>query len=106
AVLTREIKMAGWLLAWTVVTIALSYWPGGSVNLLLDQYLTTLAIFLLIVNAVSSVRRVRQVAWALTLMTVPIAVKGMQYFLSGVYVHDGVGEAVKRIVGYEAPLTQ
>jgi len=30
----------------------------------------------------------------------------MENFLSGVYVHDGVGEAVKRIVGYEAPLTQ
>ena len=105
-VVTREIKVAGCLLAWAVVTIPLSYWPGGSVNLLLDQYLKTLAIFLLIANAVSSVRRLRQVAWALTLMTVPIAVKGMQNFLSGVYVHDGVGEAVKRIVGYEAPLTQ
>ena len=103
---TREIKVAGCLLAWAVVTIPLSYWPGGSVNLLLDQYLKTLAIFLLIANAVSSVRRLRQVAWALTLMTAPIAVKGMQNFLSGVYVHDGVGEAVKRIVGYEAPLTQ
>ena len=105
-VVTREIKVAGCLLAWAVVTIPLSYWPGGSVNLLLDQYLKTLAIFLLIANAVSSVRRLRQVAWALTLMTAPIAVKGMQNFLSGVYVHDGVGEAVKRIVGYEAPLTQ
>jgi O-Antigen ligase len=105
-VVTREIKVAGCLLAWAVVTIPLSYWPGGSVNLLLDQYLKTLAIFLLIANAVSSVRRLRQVAWALTLMTAPIAVKGMENFLSGVYVHDGVGEAVKRIVGYEAPLTQ
>jgi hypothetical protein len=103
---TREIKVAGCLLAWAVITIPLSYWPGGSVNLLLDQYLKTLAIFLLIANAVSSVRRLRQVAWALTLMTAPIAVKGMENFLSGVYVHDGVGEAVKRIVGYEAPLTQ
>ena len=66
-VVTREIKVAGCLLAWAVVTIPLSYWPGGSVNLLLDQYLKTLAIFLLIANAVSSVRRLRQVAWALTL---------------------------------------
>ena len=105
-IVTREIKVAGCLLAWAVVTIPLSYWPGGSVNLLLDQYLKTLAIFLLIVNTVSTVRRLRLLAWALTLMTAPIAIKGMENFASGVYVHDGVGEALKRIVGYEAPLTQ
>src|SRR6185436_10047390 len=37
---------------------------------------------------------------------IPLATKGIQNYLSGVYVHGGVDEAVKRIIGYEAPLTQ
>ena len=103
---TREIKIAACLLVWAIVTIPMSYWPGGSFGLLTDLYLKTLAIFVLIANVVSSTDRLRKVAWALTLMTIPIATKGVQNFLSGVYVHGGVDQAVKRIVGYEAPLTQ
>ena len=103
---TREIKIAACLLAWAIVTIPLSYWPGGSFGLLTDLYLKSLAIFLLIANVVSTTDRLRKVAWALTLMTIPIATKGIQNYLSGVYVHGGVDQAVKRIVGYEAPLTQ
>jgi hypothetical protein len=103
---TREIKLAACLLAWAIVTIPMSYWPGGSFGLLTDLYLKTLAIFLLIANVVSTTDRLRKVAWALTLMSVPIATKGIENFLSGVYVHGGVDQAVKRIVGYEAPLTQ
>jgi hypothetical protein len=103
---TREIKVAALLLAWAIVTIPFSYWPGGSFGLLTDLYLKTLAIFLLIVNVVSTTDRLRKAAWALTLMTIPVAATGIQNFLSGVFVHGGVDEAVKRIIGYEAPLTQ
>jgi hypothetical protein len=104
--LTPEIKLAAGLLAWAVVTVPLSYWPGGSIGVLTDLYLKTLAIFLLIANVVSTVDRLRKTAWALTLMTIPIALKGVENFLSGVYVRGGLDQAVKRIVGYEAALTQ
>jgi hypothetical protein len=103
---TREIKIAAALLVWAVVTVPFSYWPGGSIGLLTDLYLKTLAIFLLIANVVSTVDRLRKVAWALTLMTIPIALTGVENFLSGVYVRGGLDQAVKRIVGYEAALTQ
>jgi len=103
---TREIKIAAALLVWAVVTVPFSYWPGGSIGLLTALYLKTLAIFLLIVNVVSTVDRLRKVAWALTLMTIPIALTGVENFLSGVYVRGGLDQAVKRIVGYEAALTQ
>ena len=103
---TREIKIAACLLAWAIVTIPMSYWPGGSFGLLTDLYLKTLAIFLLIANVVSTTDRLRKIAWAVTLMTIPLATKGIQNYLSGVYVHGGVDQAVKRIVGYDAPLTQ
>ena len=103
---TREIKIAALLLAWAVVTVPFSYWPGGSISLLTELYLKTLAIFLLIVNVVSTVNRLRTTAWVLTLMSVPIALQGVENFLGGVYVGGGVDQAVKRIVGYEAGLTQ
>jgi O-Antigen ligase len=103
---TREIKIAAALLGWVVVTIPFSYWPGGSIGLLTDLYLKTLAIFLLIANVVSTVDRLRKAAWALTLMTIPIALKGVENFLSGVYVRGGADQALKRIVGYEAALTE
>jgi O-Antigen ligase len=103
---TREIKLAGALLAWVIVTVPFSYWPGGSVGVLTDLYLKTLAIFLLIANVVSTVDRLRKVAWALTLMTIPVALTGVENFAAGVYVRGGVDQAVKRIVGYEAALSQ
>jgi hypothetical protein len=104
--ITPEVKLAAALLVWAVVTVPFSYWPGGSIGLLTDLYLKTLAIFLLIANVVSTVDRLRKTAWALTLMTIPIALKGVENFLSGVYVRGGLDQAVKRIVGYEAALTQ
>jgi len=103
---TREIKLAAALLAWAIVTVPFSYWPGGSIGVLTDLYLKTLAIFLLIANVVSTVDRLRKVAWALTLMTIPIALTGAENFAGGVYVRGGMDQAVKRIVGYEAALTQ
>ena len=103
---TPEIKIAGCLLAWAIVTLPFSYWPGGSYELLTELYLKTLAIFLLIANVVTTTDRLRKVAWAITLMSIPIALTGIDNFLSGVYVGGGVDQAIKRIVGYEAPLTQ
>jgi len=103
--MTREIKIAAGLLVWAIVTVPFSYWPGGSIGLLTDLYIKTLAIFLLIANVVRTVDRLRKVAWALALMTIPIALKGVQNSLAGVYVHGGMGQTVKRIVGYEGALT-
>ena len=50
----------------------------------------------------STTDRLRKVAWALTLMSIPIATKGIENFLSGVYVHGGVDqdrEADRRLRG-------
>jgi putative inorganic carbon (HCO3(-)) transporter len=104
-ILSPEIRLAGYLFGWALLTIPVSYWPGGSVEMILDLYAKTLAVFLLISNTVNSVARLRRVAWGLTLMAVPIAFTGVENFLSGVYVMGGGNQAVKRILGYEAPLT-
>jgi O-antigen ligase/polysaccharide polymerase Wzy-like membrane protein len=103
---TREVKLAGALLAWAILTVPFSYWPGGSVGLLLDLYLKTLAIFILIINAVTTEDRLRRAVWGLIVMTVPAATVGLLNFTSGAYVRGGMDQVVKRILGYEAPLTQ
>jgi putative inorganic carbon (hco3(-)) transporter len=95
---TREIWLAAALLGWAVVTIPLSQWVGGSVQVLLDLYLKAVLIFWLLSNTVTTVGRFRAVAWGLSLMAAPLAATGVKHFLA----HEDLWG---RIVGYEAPLT-
>src|SRR5439155_8888257 len=95
--------VAAGLLGWAIVTGPLSQWPGGSLSFLLELYLKTLALFWLLSNTVSSLTRLRRIAWALTLAGVPVAATGVRHFLSGSFVP---GIVDKRIVGYNAPLTE
>ncbi len=100
--LSREMWIAGGLVGWAILTVPLSYWPGGSVSFLLNVYFKTLAIFWLLSHTVNSLMRLRQVAWGLSLMAVPLAAFAVSQYLSGNFIADG---GVKRIIGYEAPLT-
>lgn len=101
-VLSRELWLVACLVGWAILTVPLSYWPGGSVSFLLNVYFKSLVIFLLLVNTVNSVKRIRQVFWTLSLLGVPLAVVGVKNFFSGAFLPEG---AVKRIIGYDAPLT-
>jgi O-antigen ligase len=100
----REMTLAFLLLAWAVVTLPLSYWPGGSAALLTDRFFKTVAIFWLLANAVDTLPRLRRMAWGLVLMAVPLSLTGIRNFFSGVFI--AAGDPVKRIGGYEAGLTQ
>jgi O-antigen ligase len=102
-VTSREMSFAFALVTWSVVTVPLSYWPGGSTWFLLDMYVKTVAIFWLLANAVNTLPRLRQVAWALSLMAVPLALTGLKNFLEGDFIQ--AGHSVKRIVGYAGGLT-
>jgi len=102
-VLAREIWIAASLLAWAVATLPLSRWPGGSVEFL-GFYLRSLAIFWLLANTVSTLRRLRQLVWALTLTSVPLALTAIDNFLGGAFLPVGPSP-VERILGYQAPLT-
>lgn len=99
----REMALTAGLVAWAVVTVPLSYWPGGSASFLLDMYFKTVAIFWLLANAVDTLPRLRQMAWGLTWMAVPLALTGLKNFRSGVFIEANM--PVKRIEGYEAGLT-
>ncbi len=106
ATLTRETSLAAGLAAWAVATLPFSYWPGGSVTFLLETYFKTLAVFWLLGTVVDTPARFRVVAWTLSLTAVPLAVTGSQNFLSGAFVPDAAHLPVKRILGYDAPLTE
>ena len=97
-VLTREMKIAGCLFGWAILTIPFAYHPGGSVATLTDLFLKSLLLFWLIANIVSTVSRLRQFAWALSLMSVPLAATGLTNYMSGNFLRG-------RLAGYEAPLT-
>src|SRR5262245_5225131 len=99
-VVTREMKIAICLLGWAIVTIPFSLWPGGSVAVLTDQFLKSLVLFWLIANTVSTIRRFRQFAWGLILLSMPIATSALLSYVSGTFVPGS-----SRIYGYDAPLT-
>ena len=94
----REMWLVGALLAWAIVTLPLSVWPGGAATVLLDDYLKALAVFWLLSNTITTLPRLRTVAWTLSLTAAPIAATGVWNFLS--HNMEGTG----RIAGYQAPL--
>jgi hypothetical protein len=93
-----EFKITLVLLAWAALCISTSYWPGGSVAALTDQYLKTLVIFWLLGQVVCSVRRLRVLLWTIAVITIPISVTGVKNYLSGAFV-------LNRVAGYAGGLT-
>ena len=86
---------------WAFLTIPVSFWPGGSVDVFLDLYLKALALFWLLANLVDTPERLRRVAVALTAMAVPLAITGVRNYASGAFLDDS---GVKRIEGYTSGL--
>ena len=95
---TREIALVTGLVTWAILTIPLSYWPGGSISYLLDIYFKTLIVFWLLSNVVNTLPRLRCMAWGLCLMSVPLALTTVKNFV--------LGAGVNRVDGYNAALTE
>ena len=76
----REVVTALALLIWAVLTIPFSYWPGGSVALLGDQYLKAVVFFWLIATLVTTRERLRTFGWALVLCSIPLAITALAHF--------------------------
>src|SRR3989441_721384 len=101
---SRETWVAASLAVWATVSVAFSYWPGGSAMLLPD-FFKTLVAFWLLGTLVDTSGRLRSVAWVLSLLAVPLALTGIKDFLSGVFMTESSHVPVQRIRGYDAPLT-
>src|SRR6185436_14143659 len=88
------------LVAWSIVTIPLSYWPGGSVDVLTDHYLKAIVFFWLLGTVLTSADRVRMFAWTLVICSIPLAATCMHNYLSGMFLSTGV-PGLRRIYGYD-----
>lgn len=106
-VVTRELIYAASLVLWALLSIPFSYWPGGSLLFVFDLYLKSVLVFLLLSQVVNTLERLKQVAWVLSFVAIPVALSGLQHFLTGNFLLlDNVSSEEKRIVGFDAPLTQ
>lgn len=97
--MSPEIGIVLALVAWAVVTLPLSIWPGGSVRVLTDNYLKAVAFFWLLGTIVTSTERLRKMAWTLVLCSIPLALTGIRNYLSGDVLSTGV-RGFYRIEGY------
>lgn len=105
-VFTREIWIAVLLFGWAVITLPLSYWPGGSIDSLTGIYAKTMIVFILLTQVVTSLRRLRIIIWSLSLMAVPISLIALFNMLTGSYMDGAAASGPDRIIGYNAPLTE
>ena len=87
------------LVTWSILTIPLSYWPGGSVTELTEHFLKAVAFFWLIGTLVITKKRLMVFTWTLVLCSIPLAATGVGNFLSGEFVTSRRA-AVQRIAGY------
>jgi probable O-glycosylation ligase (exosortase A-associated) len=97
--LAPEIGIALALVLWSTITIPMSYWPGGSIHLLTDQYLKAIAFFWLLATIITTPARLKGVTWTLVLCAIPLAGTGIWHYLSGHVMQTGQ-DGLVRIVGY------
>ena len=95
---SMPLAIAGALLVWTVATIPFSLYRGGSVEILLDQFLKSLAVFWLLSSVVDRPTRLHILLWALSLMSVPIALTAITNYVTLT--------GSSRIIGYSSPLAE
>lgn len=86
---------------WAVMTVPLSYWPGGSVAFLLGEYFKTLAVFLLLSHIIDSVGKLRTLSLGLVMMAIPLCITVLIDFAAGSF--EQAGDRV--LLVYDAPLT-
>ena len=103
-VITRELWLGAALLVWASITVPVSYWPGGSVAVLAGVFVKSLLVFWLIANVVNTPERLRRFMIVLSLAGGPLALTAILNYRAGVFMEGAT--AVKRITGYDAPLTQ
>lgn len=101
---TREMWLAVCLAGWAALTVPFSYWPGGSVELLLGQYFKTLAIFWLLSHTVATPARLHKVAWGLSLMAIGLGMTAVDNYLSDAVLVQGGDYVPSRISGNESAL--
>lgn len=91
-----ELRLVCALVGWAIATLPYSYWPSGSVGVLVNLYLKSIAVFVLLAGTVDSARRLRALVWVLTGCAFVIAVTALEHYEGG----QLLAGASDRILGY------
>jgi probable O-glycosylation ligase (exosortase A-associated) len=94
-----EVGIAIALVCWSAITLPVSYWPGGSMEVLTDHFLKAIAFFWLIGAVVTTTSRLRVLAWAFVICAIPLAITGVQHYASGI-VMSTTQVGLVRVKGY------
>ena len=103
--LTQDMMLALALAGWSLVTMPLSYWPGGSLSFFFEIYFKALVVYWLLARVVDSVSRLKTVAWILSLIAVPLSLAAVKSFFSGGFQSEVLSHGLNRIHGYGTSLT-
>lgn len=93
------VRLILWFVVFAVLSIPFSRWPGGSMELLLNEFSKAVVIFFLLANTVTTVPRMRLMIWSLALWGVILSMTAIRAFAAGDLALQGV-----RIAGYGSPL--
>lgn len=99
----RDIIICFAILGWAVLTVPLSFWPGGSVARLTDVYSKSVIVFWLLGNVITTERRLAVMRTVLMLCSLPLAVMALKNYADGTFIAES--DAVARIVSYDAALS-
>jgi O-antigen ligase len=72
-----------------LATVPFSIWPGGSIGVFTDLYMQVALIFLLMVNTVTSPRRVERICWVIVLAFGYISARVIADYLRGINLVEG-----------------
>jgi probable O-glycosylation ligase (exosortase A-associated) len=97
--LHKEIVIGFCLVGWAALTIPLSYWPGGSVEVLTDHFIKAIAFFWLIGTVITNDDRLKLFLWLLVVSSIPLAFTAAQNYQAGEFLQVPNG-AAQRIAGY------
>ena len=70
-------------------TAPFSFWPGGSVHVFTDLFMQVMLIYLLMVNTVTSPRRIERICWVIVLAFGYICLRVIFDYMRGVHLVEG-----------------
>jgi putative inorganic carbon (hco3(-)) transporter len=88
------------LLAWSVLTLPFAFWPGGSVSYLLESFLKTVIVFMLLASVINSRAKLRIICWSFVLMAAHLALTTVRNYAGGVFLGNA-----DRVTGTQGALT-
>jgi O-antigen ligase len=72
-----------------LATAPFSIWPGGSINLFTDVYLKVLVVFVLMMNTLTTPKRLEQITWVVLACCGFIALQSVFDYARGVHLVEG-----------------